>query len=286
MRTAFFLLLAACGSTAPPVFPGKDAGAEQDGFTPPGGDEGDMAQGPLHGGWVFLSSSTVTINATDYSSSSANASFWQANGPLPQGGCTTTSSGACTLTECPPANTDAGTPQPVTPPTAGNITISGGKRTVTLSPKADGSYPTEVDSMKALYAGGETLTVSAAGAQVPAFSTTLTAPARIKVSTMPPTSITRSAGFPIAWSGGNTGEVTLGLYAGTSWITCSAPATSGSAVIPGTLLGKLPAGAATYNAILRAAKHLDASTWSIDFWAYQTVLASSGQGFAGQATLH
>jgi len=271
---------------------GDGGGGGGDGGGDGGGAAGDMASGPLRGGWVYLQSSSQVINAMTYSSSFASASFWQVTGALPPSTCTVTHSGTCTLTRCPPAG-DAGTAPVTQAPDAGTLTIKGGARTVTLSPDANGAYGNDVDNMNALYAGGETLTISASGGSAPAFSGTLTAPAKAQVlsPTMPAAGaslpIARASGFPLSWSGGSNGEVTVGVYAqgGGAWVTCSFPASAGSGSVPSSLLSQLPAGAGTFNATLRASRTLDAQGWSVDLWAYQTISGSAGSGFAGLAAL-
>ncbi len=269
-----------------------DGGGVDGGGVSDGGGVGDAAVGPLKGGWVFASSSTITISATDYSSSTFNASFYQYSGPAPVGGCTITMSGGCTLTQCPPAG-DGGVPMTTTLPTAGTVSISGGKRAASISPKTDGTYPTDSDNMKPLYAGGETLTISATGGTVPAFSGTVVAPARVRVTSpaVPAAgsslAISRSSALSFAWSGGTVGEVTFGVYpqSATSWVTCSFPANAGAGSIPSSLLSKLPSGSGSFNASLRNTSHLTQSGWAIDLWAYQSVVSASGSGYAGQAML-
>ena len=269
---------------------GGQGGGGQGGGGGPGG--GDMASGPQHYGWVNVASSMFTTTTGTIVSSSAQAGFWQLDGAQSPSTCTITKSGACTLTECPPAG-DGGVPLQPSRRSAGAITISGGSRTITLTPGTDGVYPTEVDSANALYAGGETLTFTAAGDAVPAFTDTFLAPAVAQV-TSPATPagnaalpISRDSDFSVSWSGGAAGDVTIGIYPQPTGatITCTFPASAGSGSVPASLLGKLAAGPASYGGFLRATHHLEVSGWSIDLWAYQSILGTSGLTFAGLATL-
>jgi hypothetical protein len=295
---------AGCGAPVRPGLSGDSGAIEEDGGGGGGGGggssgggggdggAGDGSSGPLRGGWVFASSNTITASGTDYSSASFNASFYQYSGAVAPGSCTITTSGSCTLTQCPPAG-DGGVPVTPNLPHAGTLTISGAKRTFTLSPKADGSYPTEIDNMKPLYSGGETLTISATGGTAPAFSASVVAPARVRVSApvLPAAGqslvITRASGLSCVWSGGTVGEVTFGVYpqSATSWVNCTFAASAGSGSIPSSLLSKLPGGSGSFNASLRNTTRITPSGWSIDLWAYQSVVTTAGASFVGLATL-
>src|SRR5262245_20391117 len=175
LRNAIYLLLhvcAACGK----VYPIDDLSGS---VVDMAGGATDMAQKI---GSVTISSSTVNPGPP-ISVSSATASFSNVD-PFAAQGCTQNSyaQGACVVTACPvPGTIDAGA---VAQPTAGGITVTGGLKTVTLTPDANGIYAASgfVGSDK-LFDGGETFTVSAAGAAVPTFaSSALKAPHRVAIT--------------------------------------------------------------------------------------------------------
>lgn len=134
---------------------------------------------------------------------------------------------------------------------AGAITISGGKKTVTLMPDKSNSYPAYNDYMNALWVGGETITVSSAGgAAVQAFSTTFVASSSVDI-TMPhlvtlgqTLTIDRTADLPFQWTGGTVGNLQVELSAGTPpniLVACNFPSAAGTGTIPKAALARLPA---------------------------------------------
>jgi hypothetical protein len=173
-------------------------------------------------------------------------------GPAP--GCTyaTTDAGPCLVTTCPAQSpADAG---PVSLVTAGVLTVSGGAfgdAGIDIGPDTLGSYL--YNTTGPMFAAGDTLTVSGAGATVPAFSgkslvapgaITLTAPVgdagTIAVSTSNPLTVT--------WTGGTSGDrvyVDLSAFftSGASASTiCSWDAMAGTGTIPAAALAPLSSG--------------------------------------------
>jgi hypothetical protein len=158
--------------------------------------------------------------------------------------CTTTTSGACSLVTCPMmsfASSDS----------AGTLTISGGSipagTTLTAS-LVDGSYGDSV--VGTWFSAGDSLSVSATGAMVPAFGPdSITAPPLIAltapqladgdagISTIP-----TSTDLTLAWSGGQSGA-TMTLFAGAevsfSFIDCSWDASLDTGTVPQSLLAQL-----------------------------------------------
>jgi hypothetical protein len=76
----------------------------------------------------------------------------------------------CVVTYCPPVG-----PLPAVAPSAGRITVSGAKIPLAAAPGPSGTYGTSARGP--VSDGGETVTISAGGAEVPAFEVQLTVPA-------------------------------------------------------------------------------------------------------------
>jgi hypothetical protein len=82
---------------------------------------------------------------------------------------------------------------------AGSITISSIGPTVTLTPSGNPVHYMASDVPPQVFAPGTTLTVSASGADVPAFNTTVTSPVMLAGFTAP-TTISRAAGYAATWT--------------------------------------------------------------------------------------
>ncbi len=159
---------------------------------------------------------------------------------------------ACTTALCPDA--DAGAPP--RPPTAGRITITGGKLDgeLVLIPLSDGTY-FAADQNSQAFAAGDLLSVRAEGDAIPAFSgETVVAPNDIDFKTatlsrtFPPPGpvipIDRTRDWAVSWLAGTVGltEVQLSTYLHgihQSIIICYFDATSGSGTVPAAALQAL-----------------------------------------------
>ncbi len=139
---------------------------------------------------------------------------------------------------------------------AGTLTISSGTTTVTLTPTMPTMFSlyTAYSSPSKLWNGGETLTITAAGGEVLPFTATAVAPGAITYTLPAPvpvgTTVTldRSKDFPVAWSGGTGGEVSVefGVYNVSSaaahlQVDCRFAATAGNGTVPSAALLMLPA---------------------------------------------
>src|SRR6185436_18849221 len=88
--------------------------------------------------------------------------------------------GSCVFKDCVSGSTTAFGSCGDRPPTAGPVSFTGGLVPLSLAPAANGCYdvgpppPAPTDTL--LFVGGETLTVSAPGAEVPAFSIPIVTP--------------------------------------------------------------------------------------------------------------
>jgi hypothetical protein len=171
--------------------------------------------------------------------------------------------GSCTVSQS--TTPTGGTPSlpSVTPASAGTITMVGSQQSLVLVPQLRslgdrGSsliYTAPPGAMGFL--PGHSLTITASGATVPAFSVSITVPTAITVTQPdlkvlgcsstgcpPPLTISRTLDFPITWTGGGpAGDVHfefVQIVGGTNMvIDCSAPSSAGHSVIPVSALSYL-----------------------------------------------
>lgn len=130
-------------------------------------------------------------------------------------GCISTAVNNCLFQRCDVSKRDAGT-NPVTGESAGVITITGTKQSISLSVESDGGY-TPLSKMPQLWDGGEVLSVSASGGTVPAFSDKSIVAPSILTQTAPVCAIDTCPAFDrltplaVAWAGGPHGTVYVDL---------------------------------------------------------------------------
>jgi hypothetical protein len=129
-----------------------------------------------------------------------------------------------------------------TPVGAGAVSISGPSGTLAL-PSSMNQYFAMVPGLK--YTGGEALTFSATGDVVPAFSTVITFPANVTVTSPVPTAVHKS-GLMATWMP-TTGSVVIRLthFPGNSqgnFVNCTFDGSSGSGTVPSTALAELVSG--------------------------------------------
>jgi hypothetical protein len=148
---------------------------------------------------------------------------------------------------------------------AGTLTITGGQAPVVLAPVVDSltdgglAFTYDVSTVATPISPGDSLTITATGATVPAFSVDLVVPQPVTLTSPDPAgamsasgwTISRSRDLPFAWTGGSTGNVRFwvgqSVGATSTIIDCEAPASSGSGVIPAAALGYLTPAPAGYN---------------------------------------
>ncbi|RLB53072.1 MAG: hypothetical protein DRJ42_12930 [Deltaproteobacteria bacterium] len=207
--------------------------------------------------------------------------------------CTVTDLSPCIMTEClfaPPPSTDGGTPDAGmvdagTPsfPSAGMITTTGGMVDVSVTPAANGLYPT-TNGVGLVFDGGETLTMTAAGEGIPAFNGNVPAPYSVTVSEptfmSPPLSIDRGADLTVTWTSVETepGIVAVVLtgsgafmVTGTRSVTlaCTFPGADGTGSILASHLANLPGGGATGSLTIGTTniERITESGWTVDLTA-------------------
>jgi len=168
------------------------------------------------------------------------AGFGAANGNGNQG-CTVTTSGSCSSYSC------TGTAQNPVGDSAGTLTISGGSigSAVTVMPDSSNNY--EYEATGSLFSAGQTLTVSASGATVPAFGPISVVAPALPVLSAPVAasgtySIPTTADLDVAWTGASDGgEIIFEGAANdsTSYFTCVWSASLGKATVPQAMLTSL-----------------------------------------------
>jgi hypothetical protein len=173
------------------------------------------------------------------------------------GNCEITQFGACGVVRC------LASSSPPLPPevraSAGSVVARGGALPLTGATFTDttdaGSYSTRSGAFGRLFAGGDKLTVNAAGAAngVPAFTTEITAPSDLtgiapNLRAGVDASVTHD--FTVTWNRGGAGDAMLNATffvaepaSVSTQIICIVPQTAGSATMPKEALAKVPANA-------------------------------------------
>ncbi len=183
----------------------------------------------------------------------ASASFARGGSVVTPSVCMPTTYGACAVWDCPVTDPGGGpTPEPTTPPDAGSITIASEMDTfsVELTPDATGAYGLSTPS--GYLGGGETVTITASGGGVPAFTHTLTYPL-VLLLTEPALAAgegtvhaSRSADLVLRWDRGIKGVAlqiqTRSTTSGAPYLVCLAAAEDGTLTIPAAALTAVAAG--------------------------------------------
>ncbi len=182
-----------------------------------GGSGGGGADNPNQGG-ISVEKTCADVMGTMACNFSSGTFFAKGVAP-PERSCVSSTSGSCNVLDCLYAD-DGGAPPDSTQVSAGTISVAGtlvdGGVMMTFS--ADGGYFDGYSAVFTSYSpwrGGETLTVSATGATVPAFTDkTVTAPADLIVTTPACPqgdcgAIDGTAAFHLTWTGARAAHVSL-----------------------------------------------------------------------------
>jgi hypothetical protein len=200
---------------------------------------GSSSGGPDTGTIYFEQCSGSTLCA------SPTFDFYAGFGALSSGtqGCTVTTSGACSSYSC------AGTAQNPIGDSAGTLTISGGSiaASVTVTPDPSNNY--DYEAAGTLYTAGQTLTVTASGATVPACGPISVVAPGLPVLTAPAAAsgaytLSASADLNVAWSAGASAANSqiifeAGSNDGASYFMCVWSASLGNATVPQAMLTPL-----------------------------------------------
>lgn len=240
-----FLLLAACSSSS-----GSGGGA----------DAGPPLSGePLRNGAFPYGMIVVTMGAPDASGKSIYAYDIAFSAANPGFTCTMKSFGACVISNC------EGTQETLTQSTAsaGEIDLEGGATPIAIKP-AYGGYDVPAGVP---FRGGETLTFHAAGADVPAFDATLTAPSAITMTSVPKDgeAVDKSKPIVLAWTGGAEGFVRFNFDTmPDERVTCIVPAKDGQMTVPPELLAALTGTSAAAHLEHYTRTRVTPDGWTID----------------------
>jgi hypothetical protein len=196
--------------------------------------------------------------------------------------CTDSVVGSCDVYVCQ-------APAPTTYASGGTVTISGLSQAVTMAPSVGKTY-TPYTAQQALYAGGETINISAPGADAPAFTVAVTTPTRATITSPAKPAggaliIDRTQDLVASWTGGGAGKVYLyvtGPATSSSNIVCRFEASAGTGSIPSAALAMLPAGMGSFTSTSVSVDTVDKGDWRIfgeaifnSVWAADTTMATA-----------
>lgn len=295
LATTLLLSFTYACSTEAPAAPSNDAGdasiepATQDAqaSSVDGGTDAasDAAVEPDTGnvGRVFAISDTTIADGGTRASYRAGAYFVHVTGT--DTSITTRTAGPCVV-----ETMTGGSTTQETELSAGAVHISGGSQKIDLVPA--GATYNAVSGKTALWNGGETLTITADGKDVPAFSTSLTAPSKLTLTApaLPSTPngalvITRNADLAATWTGSSTGQMVLYFDATTSTsafaTTCTFNASDGKGSVPAAAFSDYPKGGGTFNFYVKQTATAVAKGWSIKFTASSAVVSPQGAAATG-----
>ncbi len=252
---------------------------------------GDSAPNPFMGAVFAISDSTHAADGGALLDYSVGAYFAHQTSP-DQSIVSTTTVGPCVVQVL-----GSGSAPVETDESAGTVQLTGGAKTIKLTPANDATYTTTQSSTASLWTGGETLTLSADGGPdgaVPAFSTTVVAPSKITITSpaLPSSSgsmnVPRNAPWIGTWSGASSGsvviyfDVTDGANAYTA--TCKFDASAGTGTVPAAAFASFPAGSGSFNFYVETSAAPVVPGWSIHFNASSAVVDATGAGAMGNTT--
>jgi hypothetical protein len=155
---------------------------------------------------------------------------------------------------------------------AGTLTIAGITPTLVLEPNVGnvGFYGSRTS--QASVRGGDQITFTGTGAEVPAFEGTIIAPSAITLTTSLPAeglTVDDSQDLAWAWTGGGTVDVEVYIYNFVKGaLSCRFPATDGSGTIPAAALQAVRTGASTKYLVRSISKaSVSVGDWSVDLSA-------------------
>lgn len=246
----------------------------------PGGG-GELADAPRPGNYGAVSIQSydaMNTPGTATRGGSASAAFF-----TDAAACTRTQvSGPCDVLQC----DFQATPAQVS---AGAITFTGALQPITLTPGANQAYP-QLVVMQPLFTGGSTVTMSAAGAAVPAFTASLTMPAKATITSpfepsagSPYLMIDRTRDFTATWTGGGDQRLQVALDgpSATSRLICRFDASAGRGTIPASTLALLPAGQGGFSMAAISTTEVFAGDWAVEATGYFNAVWPDGSIVSG-----
>ncbi len=249
MKVALILLVA-CG--------GGGSGSGDDVATPD-------ATKPTHSGYVSIQSyDAMNVPGTPTRGGSAGAGFFT----MGEACQVSQTIGPCEVANCGAAATGA--------VSAGTITITGALEPISLVPGSDHTYA-QLMSTTSLFNGGESITFAASGAEVPAFTKSLTMPSKATITApaKPPSAspyliVNRAQDFSVSWSGGGSGlvQIALNSQSADQRLFCRFTASAGTGKLPAAALATLPAGMGGFAMASIGDTEQDAGDWAVAVSAY------------------
>jgi hypothetical protein len=232
-----------------------------------GGDDGGGPDAPkaTHSGYVSIQSYDAMNTPTMATRGGTSSAGFFASGAF----CTNMQRvGPCDFALC------VTTPPPAV--SAGEIMITGAAQAITMTPTAEKTYNTFMTAAP-LFSGGENITFAAAGADVVAFTKSITAPSKATItapakpsSTSPYLNISRSQDFTVSWTGGGTGLVQVALNSSQAdqRLFCKFEASAGTGKVPSAALQLLATGTGGFAMASIAQTVHEAGDWAVDVSAY------------------
>jgi hypothetical protein len=171
---------------------------------------------------------------------------------------------------------------------AGDITVGGLSMPVMLQLITMGMFVgqyTTYMQYTPMFNGGETLSIGAAGAEVPAFAGLVAAPSQITIVKPLHTQFTvpRARDLALSWTDGGAGELRVSLsvqlMTSTPGIDCAFAANLGSASIPTAALQTLPAGMGALSLSVVSESDLNAGEWQVALTATTGTLDQTGNAW-------
>jgi hypothetical protein len=209
---------------------GPDGGSSSSSSSGGGGAEGGSGSGGMDAGSKV--GQVIVSQLTSGSSSPYTASaFFESNGISKGLQCAATTLGACQLSACTPAATNMDS-------NAGTITVTDGATSAVLSTYAATGQYKQVSAL-GLLNSGDTVSYSAAGGSIPAFTGTVKAPPVVTI-TAPTTmfgstlTVDTTKDFTATWTGIAVGMVALQFTdsAGNAAAVCTFPGSDGRGTVP------------------------------------------------------
>jgi hypothetical protein len=231
---------------------GAGGAAQSNGGT--GGAQSDGGAGqPAAGGATTTHVGQVLLQSRVRGGNTVTVSARFTSRPAPTADCTIVKDGPCSLSTCPISTEAESLP---TYASAGTVTVTSPEvmGTATLTPSADGSYPTPVDMFfQKVFDGEEHVQFKASGDVVPAFEGEVDVPLVLLISQPPFAAGKTSVGVPrtqdlsLSWTRGVEGvflyfvatSQRLDGQPGSTGITCQFPSEAGTAVVKSSLLQQL-----------------------------------------------
>ena len=247
--------------------------------TPPmdGGPPNDSSVSTKYVAEVEIIQNTNSASASGIFREAPGIVYDDLGGNVEVYGCITVSTSECVF------RNNKGCPSPPSGPgvSADTITIANGASSAPMAPDtANANYIVySYTSLPGLvWNPGDLVGVSAAGAEVPAFTGSVAFPEKATVTTPTATStIDRTTPLPVAWSGATTGVLRLTILdASGAEASCDFTAGAGTGSIPTKILAPLAAGSASIDVSTRNVANVVVGDWTVALVAQQNIVIGTG----------